>query len=939
MLASENGVRRSTGVGGASKMVSEKSGAPVVRHVITDSDLGTPEGSSMKPVELSQVIKLIEDPFASTLKERHLFVLKKVVKRYQNGFLLKDLVQIFKILNLCAEKAKDHPEYTQIMCGLFKLCSLPFLKEKSTDETNYAQIVKESISQMGYMMRVPIVEVRLQICASIISFYNPKMPKDHVEGFQPTSPAYKVQMAEKSGVAETLVLSMALLEGQPEVRLQVLRALQMLSHSSEMNCSLILKAGGASKICSQMNGHDPSGQLLFRSSEILWNLLENGCKEEVTSQLSNLDCIMALKDAFLNQLLKGFRQYDLQLRNDLLVIITVVAENPKAPIIESGFAKRLILFATFPEIKTHNPLVRNLKLSFNNEDFEMKKLFFNAIAVMSRDLSAVQLFNECKVLLALFHHIKPSEKPAALEWTAVQQEELQLQALATLATVAPLLLDDYMTCQGSTRLLLLLEWCVSEDGYFGHGNSFHGSGGKGSKKAQMRYCLRLLRTMTSLGDEMANQDLCDQGVISQLVGILKNMADATEEDDALIIEIKTDMLLILSTLCENDMHRKELFGSDGVEMTTQLLKMDPTKFHCGLGHNKLILSTVDCIWSCIVGCYTTEDLFLTKEGIFLLLDLLHSSPRNMQNVILGTLLEFCDNPKSISHINTWRGDKDLTAPVLLVRLWRTEESELGVRRDEHGRVVDAKKPLLCYYQEEEQVVPLSANRPSAAVMEVSENMRAKIYSMFCKLGFEDLPGLTTGDYVTLAIISRYLDFKVGEVWNEISRELEVERVRPVTPDKVALEMIAKSSEDMAKTVAALQTSMLEHQQQQDLLDEQQMYAEIRSNHKQQDLDVKSWEDFVAKTSNHAVLKVAKQLQEKFIESSKLKIKHQDAIFHPTQITGLQTTNFCGRLVTVDSTPTHLTGGPLAKTDLALERASIRGGALQKTKAAKELSYR
>ena len=36
------------------------------------------------------------------------------------------------------------------------------------------------------------------------------------------------------------------------------------------------------------------------------------------------------------------------------------------------------------------------------------------------------------------------------------------QALDTLSTVAPLCLDDYMTCQSNTRLLMLLEWCVGE---------------------------------------------------------------------------------------------------------------------------------------------------------------------------------------------------------------------------------------------------------------------------------------------------------------------------------------------------------------------------------------------------------------------------------------------------------------------------------------------
>lgn len=45
-------------------------------------------------------------------------------------------------------------------------------------------------------------------------------------------------------------------------------------------------------------------------------------------------------------------------------------------------------------------------------------------------------------------------------WSSTHQEALQLCALATLTSVAPLLLDDYMQCQGNSCLLLLLDWCI-----------------------------------------------------------------------------------------------------------------------------------------------------------------------------------------------------------------------------------------------------------------------------------------------------------------------------------------------------------------------------------------------------------------------------------------------------------------------------------------------
>ncbi|XP_023831175.1 cilia- and flagella-associated protein 69 isoform X3 [Salvelinus sp. IW2-2015] len=888
MLASEAAMTKSyltTSTGSKAKVHRRKPAIPVIKHIAKDNDQEKQEVLT-KPIELSRVIHFLEDPLAATLKERQIFALKKVVKRCQKGFLLKELADVFKILYICAEKSKDHPEYTSVLCDLLKICRLPFLKEKTSDEVTYAQTVKESLSQMGFLMRVPNAEVRNQICHSIISVYSSVTSKHSVDGMDslskpaaaskpavpshrfskhslrlyPTSLGYRVQLLEQSGLAETLVLSMALLENQPAVKLQVLQTLQMLSSSSDVNCSLILKAQGAEQICFHMNEPDPSGQVLFRSSEILWNLLERGCKEEVTAQLSNMDCIMALKEAFLHQLLNGFRHYDFQLRNDLLVITTLIAENPKSPLIESLFAKQLILFVTFPELKSHNPLVRNLKLSYNNEDFEMKRLLLNLVVVMSKDLSALQLFKEGHVVLALLHLVKPTAAPpegqsGPRNWTPVQQEELQLQALATLATVAPLMLDDYMTCQGNTCLLLLLEWCTERDAYFGQGHSFHGTGGRGSKKAQMRYCVRLLRSMASLGNEAINQDLFDQGAISQLLVIIMQMEGSPEEEDVITLEIKADIQLILSALCENNPHRKELFGSEGVEMTVHFLKMSTEKFYSGLGHNKLILSTVDCVWSCIVGCYTTEDVFLEKEGIFLLLDLLHSSPRNMQNVVLGTLLELCDNPKTMSHILAWRGQKSLTTPGLLLQLWRQEEAELGVSRDLYGRISDPKKPILCYYQEEEDSqVSLPANRPSAAVMDVSENLRFKIYSVFCKLGFEALPGLSTEDYITLSIVTRYLDFKVGEVWDEISKELSLEGVRPVTPDEEALDTIAKMTEDTARRVITQQSSMLEQRDKEDVSEEKRMYTEISSNWKQQELTAQSWEHFVAKTSNYKILK-------------------------------------------------------------------------------------
>ncbi|XP_021529898.2 cilia- and flagella-associated protein 69 isoform X2 [Aotus nancymaae] len=846
----------------------------LVVGVVTEDDEAQ---GVFKPMDLNRVIRLLEETNKDGLEEKQLKFVKKLVQCYQNGLPLRDLAQIFKILKLCARKIKNQPRFVESAYDIIKLCGLPFLKKKVSDEITYAEDTANSIALLGDLMKIPSSELRIQICKCIVDFYHAEPPKKHIPGYQQASSSYKIQMAEVGGLAKTMVQAMTLLENQLVEKLWVLKVLQHLS-TSEVNCSMMMKAQAAAEICAHLNDPDPSGQLLFRSSEILWNLLEKSSKEEILQQLSNLECLLALKEVFKNLFMRGFSHYDRQLRNDILVITTIIAQNPEAPMI---------------------------------------------------------LLIEGKVILALFTYVKKPEKQKTIEWSAAQYEELQLHAIATLSSVAPLLIEEYMSCQGNAQVLAFLEWCESEDPFFSHGNSFHGTGGRGNKFAQMRYSLRLLRAMVYLEDETVNTDLCEKGTIQKMIGIFKNIiSKPNEKEEAIVLEIQSDILLILSGLCEHHIQRKEIFGTEGVDIVLHVMKTDPRKLQSGLGYNVLLFSTLDSIWCCILGCYPSEDYFLEKEGIFLLLDVLALNQKKFCNLILGIMVEFCDNPKTVAHVNAWRGKKDQTAASLLIKLWRKEEKELGVKRDKNGKIIDTKKPLFTSFQEEQKIIPLPANCPSIAVMDVSENIRAKIYAILGKLDFENLPGLSAEDFVTLCIIHRYLDFKIGEIWNEIHEETKLEKLRPVTTDKKALEAITTASENIGKMVASLQSEIIESQARQDVQNEQKVYAKIQATHKQRELANKSWENFLARTSNAKTLKKAKRLQEKAVEASRYHERPQNAIFHPTDIKGLNTTVPSGGVVTVESTPARLVGGPLADTDIALKKLPIRGGALQRVKAVK-----
>ena len=74
------------------------------------------------------------------------------------------------------------------------------------------------------------------------------------------------------------------------------------------------------------------------------------------------------------------------------------------------------------------------------------------------------------------------------------------------------------------------------------------------------------------------------------------------------------------------LYMQELFGGyDGVKLLIDYLKRDIDKFGSGLGHHRLLLAAVDCVWCTVVGNAVVEDMFLEQEGVLILLDVLNVS--------------------------------------------------------------------------------------------------------------------------------------------------------------------------------------------------------------------------------------------------------------------------------------------------------------------------
>lgn len=229
---------------------------------------------------------------------------------------MKDVVKIVKLLNILADMIDKDAGYAASMCTLLKLFQYPFMKEKSSDELVFEQLIAECVSNLGYLFRVANAGVRDEITSCILNLVTYQLVPEPYANLKRCNKQFMHKCIKLSDLPETLVKSLTLIEDDITLRVKTIKILQILSRD-KTNCEKLLDAECAHRIVLKMNSttsYQASEELLFRSTETLWNLLEHGDHQRVAEQLNSLLTLSQLRDAFLQQLLQGYSNYDRQLR-------------------------------------------------------------------------------------------------------------------------------------------------------------------------------------------------------------------------------------------------------------------------------------------------------------------------------------------------------------------------------------------------------------------------------------------------------------------------------------------------------------------------------------------------------------------------------------------------------------------------------------------------
>ena len=413
--------------------------------------------------------------------------------------------------------------------------------------------------------------------------------------------------------------------------------------------------------------------------------------------------------------------------------------------------------------------------------------------------------------------------PAVLQtgWGPENARELQEAVIVCLTEVAPQCAEDFHQADGvQAALMFLLNLAEPPQApptmHIGTGPTstgpardssyinVGGGGGVAGAPTLRGAALSLLVAICRLPGFAG--ELGEYGAVPIMLGIIQEPVLPNEHQSLGVsieqaVQLRQDALCVLSALCSgNEINQRMVARERGVGTLRNLLTFvpeDPDR------SETLLVAALDALWSVVDGSPRNAARFLAVDGMGALLALLESAPAVLHGQILGCIADTCEYKEAVLEFLDWQSDvSSKTAVQVMMDLWRQQETKLHIADEATGYVVNQERPLagtgamletfreeLAKLQDtadasERQALgagTLHAVRESVMGELGKQDVKAKVFSVMCKCGFEG-HDLSEDDLMRLAVIRRYAELKQGEVMEDIATELEEESVRPITPD-------------------------------------------------------------------------------------------------------------------------------------------------------------
>mmetsp|Transcript_17770 Transcript_17770/g.34703 ORF Transcript_17770/g.34703 Transcript_17770/m.34703 type:complete len:1092 (+) Transcript_17770:117-3392(+) len=641
-----------------------------------------------------------------------------------------------------------------------------------------------------------------------------------------------------SGIIGLLLDSLQQNADNPEIALALAGTCRDLSYA--LITSKQLSLAGFFDIASMLLDHDARSQIVNVVVELIWNLIE---MDPVAIEAFGTELNVRVLSRLLSQLLdEGYRLQDKYLRNEILVILNLIARIPanRKHLARTPTLRTILLYATYAELDgnydSDTPMCQPFTQSTDDSDMEMKILLWTISALcVTEQFSHAQIV-QAELLRALFLYIEDdvAEAHASVSrWSFTQLMALQKYALQALYSLVPSLPQQYAFENGNEKLIRFAERIVQNAD-----NSV-------DKQLSREHLLELQAIAISVVLQACwHVDFAAADQTSECFAILVNLF----ANDEVSLAVKADSISILCFLTKTNEHNRRLFRKEGgLKAVVELLSKPGNVKKYVKQSPRLLYSVVDCIWQTVANNKRNEAHFLVQDGIDSLLDLVNAdSPFKMKKQVIGCIADLLVNHKSKKYVHEWRGrskskgdmKQETTALSMLLDLWvqqeaksrdkgvmgvftssRKAESRATPKRTARIATPPATPPRAATTTtagsissvDDSDMKGLFANGGKLQAEEEAKpekgdeiDMRTAIYAVFNALEFQ-FPYATPTQKAQMKAVEGYVAFRRGQVFYDIGAELtNQEGVIPVSEDRQFLAFTVEHCQRMADDIRTFQ---------------------------------------------------------------------------------------------------------------------------------------
>eukprot|EP01064_Diplonema_japonicum_P006861 TRINITY_DN14686_c0_g1_i2.p1 TRINITY_DN14686_c0_g1~~TRINITY_DN14686_c0_g1_i2.p1 ORF type:complete len:1043 (+),score=211.31 TRINITY_DN14686_c0_g1_i2:178-3306(+) len=711
---------------------------------------------------------------------------------------LKGLPQV---IQLCADKVvAGVPGYEEVLLEVLRKIEEPLNLSDVRDDRRQRQAVLRTLDATSRVLFSPVGTVRGAAAKVVQLMVSDMKTKGHDDINPPRQLSRKrdtrFKCLEESQTITTLCTVIPKLTG-PLESLACLRALCDASCYTSVSKCLLEKEGVLKPLmmvlASIMDTRNIQDGRISVIVETLWNMLDL-----VPSCRRDLGCVEYLSILYVlyKELLQsGHRLKDKELRNDVLSIATIVAGDQATHenFLTTNWTHIIWLASCGGEIIPSDPVYKDTIKPFasttSQDDFDMKKTLWHLMYLLSFTDSNLKFLLDKGIIAVLLCYIDSGcDVPAVVRWPLTQLVELQMQALH-----------------------ILSQMCVGGSGQLAEGNaprillSFLGECvGDQLRNTTLKVLSRVVCTENK-------KMMAEQGA----VGIILSLAEAAPE-----LEIKSNCVRILSSIVDGQRYlQKEFANAGGIDILMLFLTLDsPTRT---LESDELVFSTVDCIWSCVIGCKESEDSFIEMEGIHALLDELTVAPMWVCVPLLSCLEDFlASNNSAIEELLEWKSSTGAALAQVLIKMWETDSN--GSTKRILPESIE-ERPFTSVFGEAEiekilsgTKAPEAKEKPLLDILDalqgptdkeppsgIQHDIKVKIYCIFSKVFQRDskaLRVLSNAEKMQLQVILSYAALRRDRVWYQIDEALRQGGTVPIGQDRKRLEKAKEAAERRWKAI-------------------------------------------------------------------------------------------------------------------------------------------